>query len=99
MSQEQEGQNKNRVKKVRIKLDLWKDGTKIYAQTFFRDNIERDRKAAYHILESTPFDRCYIKVTYPLGSDYYNDGYYTDVETAKRVLSAFTEINLVKDFS
>jgi hypothetical protein len=76
---------------------LFKDGKRVLIRTFQRSSITADRSTAFHLMETNEWDTCYIKVTYPLGEDYYNDGTYTDIKTAKRVLGSFTEAELIRE--
>ncbi len=45
------------------------------------------------------FSKGYIKVEYPLGKEYYNDCEFDSMERLNRMLSMFTEFDLVKDLS
>lgn len=84
---------------LRIYVRLAKENGVVFAQTFRRNSVDRDRKKAYFVMDNTDFDTAYIKVTYPLGKDYYNDGTYEGLENAKSALAAFTEADLVRDLS
>ena len=43
--------------------------------------------------------KAYIKVTYPLGSTYWNDGWFETREDGIAMWRAFTDINLIRSFN
>lgn len=61
-------------------------------------SITRNVKASLlATLSASSFSKCLIKVTYPLGKDYYNDAYCYSYDEVEKFVKLFTEWELVKD--
>ncbi len=86
-------------KATKISIRLMKNGILVLSQGMRRRDVPSCRNRAYWLFETKPFDLAYIKVTYSFGDDYYNDGWYTTNEEAKRVLAAFTEADLIRELT
>lgn len=74
-----------------IRVKLWKNGELVASTSI------RMKTSFFRFLQGNSWDRAYLKVTYPLGVDYYNDAEFDSLARAKRLLLAFTEWDLVRE--
>jgi hypothetical protein len=76
--------------RIKMHLTLWKDGQTIV------DTTKWVKSKIVSLVEATPFDKGYLKVTY--SKDFHNDLDFYDVDTFKRALTDFTEKSLTDNF-
>jgi len=81
--------------KIRAKMaiKLYENGELIHSSTY------RRKASVVAAIQLNKWDKAYIRVQYPLGNDYFNDGTYEDEGTLLRVLNKFTEWDLIQEFS